>query len=676
MSTISQTNKKSRKKLKITSKLIMKILVYILVFSMLAGTFYYALSVFEVHSHAQSVTDDDYVDTTMRIAIFYDDKLEPDVRLLSETGFEVGYTNGGREAVMITTLDYKALNVARHCNLKHNGTRYVKASSNDNTTIGSYHIQIKSSENYKSDIDALKKLLPDYNVFVAVFDDQYYVMVGQFVSKDKANEALTTVKSKAASLNGTLKDAVNGCTVHTPQNSTMIVIDPSTHNIVWAYNVSTGSKLFAIGPVKSSDGSSYMHCYHGSTVRYYDGYFECSSKNPSGYFGVCVVNLVKLENYIAGVTTAEISTYWPIETLKAFSVAVRSYSLKSFNTHSSSYNADLCNTAHCQVFNGYHSTTDRVWRAVKETRGIIAVSNGNICGTYYSSSTGGCTANCTDVWGSSLSTYPYLKAVATPWEKYETYNRGYKTYTVSATALTTRINQMATELGYSKLNSDVTKIEITKTGQNTTYVTEIKFYDKNGNTVTVKRADKIKKLLSPYVDSSNFIVGKSGSTLTRTDFTMLGFGGVNDSASAGLDILANPNRYTVFGRRLFNVITSGGIKDFNDSESEKVMTANGIKDFNMTKPLDAQSFPTISGINGEILPNIEKISPIVTTTEVSTVYVANSFTFVSRGWGHGVGMSQYGIYELGNLGYDYKTILRAYYTGIEYVSYADYIGNK
>jgi len=40
------------------------------------------------------------------------------------------------------------------------------------------------------------------------------------------------------------------------------------------------------------------------------------------------------------------------------------------------------------------------------------------------------------------------------------------------------------------------------------------------------------------------------------------------------------------------------------------------------------------------------------------------FTFVGRGWGHGVGMCQVGAYGLARLGLPYDKILRAYYSGI------------
>lgn len=42
-----------------------------------------------------------------------------------------------------------------------------------------------------------------------------------------------------------------------------------------------------------------------------------------------------------------------------------------------------------------------------------------------------------------------------------------------------------------------------------------------------------------------------------------------------------------------------------------------------------------------------------------------SFTFNGRGYGHGVGMSQWGAYGMAEAGYDYEQILKHYFTGIE-----------
>jgi stage II sporulation protein D len=40
-------------------------------------------------------------------------------------------------------------------------------------------------------------------------------------------------------------------------------------------------------------------------------------------------------------------------------------------------------------------------------------------------------------------------------------------------------------------------------------------------------------------------------------------------------------------------------------------------------------------------------------------------SIVGRGWGHGVGMSQFGARGMAEAGYTYVQILKHYYTGIE-----------
>ena len=42
-----------------------------------------------------------------------------------------------------------------------------------------------------------------------------------------------------------------------------------------------------------------------------------------------------------------------------------------------------------------------------------------------------------------------------------------------------------------------------------------------------------------------------------------------------------------------------------------------------------------------------------------------SFIFTGRGWGHGVGMCQFGAYGLAKQGLNVEQILKTYYTGIE-----------
>lgn len=53
------------------------------------------------------------------------------------------------------------------------------------------------------------------------------------------------------------------------------------------------------------------------------------------------------------------------------------------------------------------------------------------------------------------------------------------------------------------------------------------------------------------------------------------------------------------------------------------------------------------------------------STDFEIKYDSNYVYFTTKGYGHGVGMSQYGANEMAKLGYKYDEILKHYYTGIK-----------
>lgn len=68
------------------------------------------------------------------------------------------------------------------------------------------------------------------------------------------------------------------------------------------------------------------------------------------------------------------------------------------------------------------------------------------------------------------------------------------------------------------------------------------------------------------------------------------------------------------------------------------------------------------GKGGEVVTT--KVSGLVSTTTKATVS-GTAVTLVGKGWGHGIGMSQYGAKGMADKGYSYKQILKHYYTGID-----------
>ena len=122
---------------------------------------------------------------------------------------------------------------------------------------------------------------------------------------------------------------------------------------------------------------------------------------------ITVINEVKLDDYIGGVISEEMSPGWPMEALKAQAVAARTFAVYSLGLHNEE-GYDVCATTHCQVYGGIGSETPEGLRAVSSTRGEIMTYQGKPIYAAFHASSGGMTAGSEEAGGIAL---PYLKPV-------------------------------------------------------------------------------------------------------------------------------------------------------------------------------------------------------------------------------------------------------------------------
>ncbi|MCK5534591.1 SpoIID/LytB domain-containing protein [bacterium] len=122
-----------------------------------------------------------------------------------------------------------------------------------------------------------------------------------------------------------------------------------------------------------------------------------------------VINELGIEGYVCGIMTQEVSPLWPAESLKAQAVVARTYALKHMGKHRSQ-GFDLCDTTHCQVFNGIQAEDSRTNQAVYATWGEVLTYQGKIAKTFCHSCCGGHTESESGAWGGAQSS-PYLKGV-------------------------------------------------------------------------------------------------------------------------------------------------------------------------------------------------------------------------------------------------------------------------
>lgn len=137
------------------------------------------------------------------------------------------------------------------------------------------------------------------------------------------------------------------------------------------------------------------------------------------------VQILPLEEYVAGVVAAEMPALFPAEALKAQAVAARTYVLRRVYAGGIANNphpgADVCDDPrHSQAYLSrqelkrrwglfhYYRYYYRIRRAVGDTAGLVIVYQGQLIDPVYHASCGGQTENAAEIWKFDV---PYLKSV-------------------------------------------------------------------------------------------------------------------------------------------------------------------------------------------------------------------------------------------------------------------------
>ena len=151
----------------------------------------------------------------------------------------------------------------------------------------------------------------------------------------------------------------------------------------------------------------------------YDGKIDLvrvDNKNMS------VINVIDIENYVAGVIEKEMDPSWPMEALKAQAVASRSFALYRKNEAKDKL-YDVESTTTSQVYDGA-ALSPRTQKAAEDTRGMVAFYNGGVAETLFHAVAGGETENLTDVWSGEGKPYlvsrPAMFETSSPYYNWKT----------------------------------------------------------------------------------------------------------------------------------------------------------------------------------------------------------------------------------------------------------------
>jgi len=116
--------------------------------------------------------------------------------------------------------------------------------------------------------------------------------------------------------------------------------------------------------------------------------------------GIVLVNELPLEDYLAGVITAEMSGACPADLLKAQCIVARSWLLALTEPKHEDEPFDRCNDDCCQRYQGTGDLSQTAIAAVRDTRGVALLDpTGNVLDANYAKSCGGISETPRNVWG-------------------------------------------------------------------------------------------------------------------------------------------------------------------------------------------------------------------------------------------------------------------------------------
>lgn len=467
------------------------------------------------------------------------------------------------------------------------------------------------------------------------------------------------------------------------------VTDTATGKVL--YTSAAGADHIAIHP--NSDLTWFKgYQWHGDFV-----YRRASDGN------ITVINYVGLEDYVKGVLPYEIDPDWPAEAQKAQAVCARSFALGT-SKHNEYY--ELCNTTNCQVYLGANRATEASDAAVDATQGEYLTYNGEQVIGYFFSSDGGATEDAVNVWGGD---YPYLQGKEDP---YETYDSSW-----SVTLAAEEIRQKLVSAGYSI--GTVANVEVTKR-TDTDNVNEVTVTDTTGKQVVIRRddcrtvfgLDSIRYTITPNasastaatlpqstsvkIQPSTHVVTVDGERVDPQGYNINGYNfyklrdiayilnGTDSQFNVTWDgannriILTDDAAYQEVGGEMTSSV-SAEIKNVSESDSTIVLdgktlslTGYRINGNNYYKIRDVGS---TLGFSVDFDPETEIIligsanagqdDTQDDPNDETPITNAASYTFNGSGWGHSVGMSQWGAYGMARQGFGYEDILKFYFTGIE-----------
>jgi stage II sporulation protein D len=264
-------------------------------------------------------------------------------------------------------------------------------------------------------------------------------------------------------------------------------------------------------------------------------------------------------------------------------------------------NSYLQMTVASQVYGGKSKEHSNTNAAVNETAGIYATYNNQPIDAYFHSSSGGYTENSELVWSSVV---PYIRSVADPYDQHPSNPHYGWTASADSSTLASKFKLTAERL---------VSLRVTERSQ----------------AGSVQQVQAV--AYNPTTEQKRTIN-------TRTTF------------------VSSPDSF----RSFFGVTLKSISFDIKGNANAKIKRADGSEQL-----VDHVAGYKLQTVSGETTISDLNIS---VRTKDTTIYYPTSptqFTFTGNGWGHRLGMSQWGARSMAEAGFKYDQILKHYYKGIE-----------
>ena len=381
----------------------------------------------------------------------------------------------------------------------------------------------------------------------------------------------------------------------------------------------------------------------GARAQFRDLYAGDMKIQPNSYGNYTLVNQVPVDAYLRGVVPHEIGASAPRPAIEAQTILARTYALRNLRRFAID-DYEICADTQCQVYFGLAETDAVSDSAIAATAGQVLTYNNELVDALYSSTTGGITARFTDVWNGEDRPYlqPVVDSLQPKWD-------------IAARPLSDEDNFRAfialkdgfNEDGWPafRWNRQASIEEIGATMKE--YLSNRQHPLANFNQITglsvIERANsgRVQKLkVDTDLGSFELIKDEAVKALVPPRSLLFYIEPILETTQASKANVSTPSDNTAQANAAANSAANSEENNSGDTSATGEDGSNPNADLSNDSSADRaepqQAKPALKG-----------------------------YRFIGGGFGHGVGMSQTGAYNLGEQGYSSEQILEFYYPGTQ-----------